>query len=509
MSLLAVDMGSSGAKAVAFSEDGRVLAHATQYYSGNSPQPSWSEMPPETFWQALFTVTQAIAAKVVDDPVEVLAISSHGETFFPVDRQNRVIDAAILNADNRAVAEANSMADEIGRRKIFEITGLAAHPMYPLPKILWLRKHLPQVFAKASRFLSLPGFLLNRLGLPPYVDYSLASRYLAFDVRKRQWSAEILASCDLSEELLPSPVTAGTIAGELSSNAAKELGLPTGTSVVLGGHDQPCAALGSGVLEQGRVSASLGTYECLLATSNAPALTDVALGANLNSYCHVVPDRYVTLAYFPAGIMVEWFLRVVHPSGEGSSREIFLTNLEQQSSLAPSGLFITPHLLGTSNPDFNTAATGVIAGIRPGTTQGDLYKGILEGIACEFAAMAELLQQAAGPFDDVYVSGGGVRSRLGLRLRAAIAQKKLHIMQCEEAVCLGTAILAGVAIGKYSSYAQAVAQLVHSSETVTPDSSLSQTYKTQKKQYELLYSSLAPFRAAPLVHGSRRPEEES
>jgi len=501
VSLLAVDMGSSSSKAVAFADDGTALAHATQSYSSHSPQQSWSEMPPETFWRALVTVTQSVAAQVTRDPVEALAISSHGETFFPVDAANRVIGAAILNADNRAVTESKSLTEKVGRRRIFEITGLAPHPMYPLPKIVWLRNHLPNVFSAAKCFLSLPGFLLTRLGLPPFVDYSLASRYLAFDVRKREWSTEILSSCDLSTDQLPRAVPAGTIAGEISTTTAKELSLQPGTPVVLGGHDQPCAALGSGVLEAGRVSASLGTYECLLAASNAPALTKAAFAANLNSYCHVVPDRYVTLAYFPSGIMVDWFARLVHGSEESAG---FLARLEPQCSTTPSGLCITPHLLGTSNPDFDTAASGVIAGIRPSTTQADLYKGILEGIACEFSMMAELLQQATGPFDDVYVSGGGGRSQLGLRLRASIAQKSLHLTQCQEAACLGTAILAGVAIGKYKDYSQAVEQVVRTSQTISPDPLLSKQYESQEKKYHLLYSSLAPFRSE-----QRKAEGES
>ena len=501
MSLLAVDMGSSSSKAVAFAEDGTALAHASQSYAGHSPQPSWCEMPPETFWRAFVSVTQTISAQVTNNPIEVLAISSHGETFFPVDSANRVIGDAILNADNRALAESTFLKDAVGRRKVFEITGLAPHPMYPLPKILWLRKHSPEIFQAAKCFFSLPGFLLSCLGLPPYVDYSLASRYLGFDIRNHEWSAEILSTCNLSAEQLPRAVPAGTIAGELSTTAAKHLSLRPGTPVVLGGHDQPCAALGSGVLQAGRVSASLGTYECLLAASNAPALTDSSFTANLNSYCHVVPDRYVTLAYFPSGIMVDWFTRLIHSGEEDAS---FLANLEAQSSTSPTGLCITPHLLGTSNPDFDPAAAGVIAGIRPGTTRTDLYKGILEGIACEFATMAELLQQAAGPFNDVYVSGGGGRSQLGLKLRASIANRKLHLVQCQEAVCLGTAILAGVAIGKYQNHCQAVEQVVRTSQTVVPDPALTKQYESQKKRYHLLYSSLAPFRS-----DQRKVEEES
>lgn len=499
MSLLGIDMGSSSCKAVAFAVDGRALAQATQSYTATSRYPSWSEMAPETFWKALLTVTQAVAAEVAQDPVEVLALSSHAETFICIDAQQRVIGPAILNADNRAVNEASQIAQEIGRSQIFGITGLTAHAMYPLPKILWLRQHEPDVFSRAACFLTLPGYLLTRLGLAGYVDYSLASRFLAFDIRERVWSAEILSACQLRAEQFPTPVPAGTIAGQLTASAAGDLGLKPGIPVVLGGHDQPCGALGSGVLGPGRVSASLGTYECLTAASEAPVLTKEALAANLNSYCHVIPDRFVTLAYFPAGIMIEWLLGLLYPAGEAAnslSPSELCAALEVQASSEPTGMCITPHLLGTCNPDFDPNAAGVIAGIRPGTRRADLYKGILEGIACEFASMADLLQAAAGAYRDVYVSGGGCRSRLGLQLRAAMARRSLHRMQCDEAVCLGTAILAGVAIGKYSSYGDAVENVVRVSETIAPDAAIAASYAAQAMQYRVLYSCLAPLRRA-------------
>jgi len=330
------------------------------------------------------------------------------------------------------------------------------------------------------------------------VDYTLACRFLAFDIRKCEWSKNILHSCGLSPEQLPIPVPTGTIAGKLSAESAAPLGLRSSTQVVLGGHDQPCGALGCGVLGPGKISASLGTYECLLAASASPALSNESLAANLNSYCHVVPDCYVTLAYFPSGIMLDWFLHLISPSGSNTAASIaaLCAALESRTGQGPTGLCITPHLLGTCNPDFDPAATGVIAGIRPGTSQADLYKGILEGIACEFATMAKLLQRETGECDEIYVSGGGVRSPLGLKLRAALANCKLQQLQCPEAVCLGTAILAGVATGVYKDFAEAIATVVHPAETVAPDPATARAYKAQLAQCRILYSCLAPLRGA-------------
>ena len=501
MSLLAIDMGSSNCKAIAFSEHGTALAHATCSYSSSSPFPSWAEMEAEKFWQAFQTLTRTISAAVTHDPVESLAVSSHGETFVPVDSQGHTVAPAILNLDNRAVGEANWLADKLGRRRLFEITGLAVHPMYPLPKILWLRGHKPSVFSSMARFLALPDYLLTRLGVPAYIDYSLASRFLAFDIRKQTWSKEILSACELTPEQFPEPVPAGTVAGTMPAKIAFDLGLRSGTPVVVGGHDQPCGALGCGVVEPGRVAASFGTYECLVAASETPAAIDRALPGNLNSYCHVVPERYVTLAYFPSGIMIEWFLRLIYSVEElavPASVSEHCDALETNASPEPTGLCITPHLSGTCNPDFDPFATGVIAGLRPSTNRSDLYKGILEGIACEFAIAIELLQPVTGASVEIYAHGGGGRSRLGLKLRASLANRPIHLMR-PEAVCLGTAMLAGVAIGKYRNLADAVAQVVKVAETIVPDHALAESYKSQMERYRVLYSSLAPFRRAQEV----------
>lgn len=496
MSLLAVDMGSSSCKAVVYALDGRILGEACHSYTPEVPAPSWAELPADTFWQAFRHVTRVVAGSVTHDPIDALGISSHGETFVAVDHDNQPLSPAILNMDNRAVAQAERLNEIFDPKHIFEITGLVVHPMYPVPKILWLREHQPELFAKTHQFLPVPSYLLARLGLPPWVDDSLASRFLAFDVRRKTWSDEILSACDLHVDRFPKPVPAGTVAGQLAGQIAIDLGLPSGTAVVVGGHDQPCAALGMGVIEPGRVSASLGTYECLLAASKEPVINEIAYAANLNTYCHVVPDRYVTLAYFPAGIMLEWFLHLLEndrPEVDHSMDRV-CSGWESRAPAGPSGLLVAPHLLGTCNPDFNPRASGVIAGLRPASTAAHVYKGILEGVACEFATMAELLQRVTGPFQDVYITGGGCRSRLGLELRAAMSGCRLHRTSSSDAVCLGTAILAGKGAGKYKDISRTVEQLVHLGHTVEPDPAVADQYRGYTQQYRLLYASLASLR---------------
>jgi xylulokinase len=498
MSLLSIDIGSSRCKATLFSVAGDVLARHGQAYSPDFPQPSHAEMDPEQFWQAACHVSRTLTKASSNDSVQAVCFSSHGETFIPIGAGGEPVGPAILNIDNRASNESEWLGQKIDRKHLFQITGQITHPMYPVPKILWLRSHRPVIFHATKRFSSVTDYLLTRLGLPPYIDYSLASRFLAFDVRQRRWSDEILSLADLKENSLPIPVPAGTVAGRLTTEAANLLGLPTGVSVIVGGHDQVCGALGVGVIGTGRVSDSMGTYECIVAASDLPQLGKEALRACLNSYCHVVPEKFITLAYFPAGIMVQWFHELLRCGSSEAKRDSEVENayaqLELLAPAGPSGLLVTPHLIGSCNPDFNPRARAAISGLTAHSDRGHIYKGILEGLACELSQMTEILATAAGDFRDIYATGGGTRSALGLRLRAALTGRRIHLMQCQEAVCLGGAILAGVATGMYRNIPDAVAQMVQEVAVIEPDHRLASEYASQMKDYRLLYAALAHLR---------------
>jgi xylulokinase len=501
MSLLAIDLGSSRCKAVVFRANGDAVASSIQTYTPEFPEPCHCEMDPEKFWVAAVETSRAATRDLVRDPVRAVCFSSHGETFIPVEENGKAIAPAVLNIDTRAASEAVWCEKVIGGRRLFAITGLITHPMYPLPKIIWLRQHRPDLAARAARFLSVTDYILERLGFPPYIDYSLAGRFLAFDVARHEWSDEILSLAELKQSKLPIPVPAGTIAGKLAADMARTLGVPAETLVVVGGHDQVCGALGDGAIEKTRVSDSMGTYECMLATSDAPVLDENALAASLNSYSHVVPGKYATLAYFPSGIMVQWFRDLVFGSrpSDGNSRPApdrtaAYEWLESQCPAGPSGLCITPHLIGTCNPDFDERARGVIFGLTPKSGYGHIYKGILEGIACELANACALLAKACGDFGDIHATGGGSQSPLGLKLRASLTGRRIHVMQAQESVCLGAAILAGVAAGEYGSIPDAVRRVVREKESVDPDPDVGASYAAQVKKYRLLYSALAPVR---------------
>jgi len=506
MSLLSFDIGSSHCKGVVFSERGEILAEGTQAYVPEFPKPHFAELNPEVFWSAVCILSRKLASQSANDPVQAISLSSHGETFVPLGVNGESLGPAILNIDNRATAEAVWIGEQFARARVFQTTGQIVSPIYTLAKILWLQRHRPDVCRATHTYAGVPTYLLVRMNLPPLIDYSLASRYMAFDLHSAQWSPELLSLTGLRANLLPTPVAAGTVAGKLNAEIAGILGVPSGTAVVLGGHDQACGALGTGTMDARRTSDSMGTYECILTVSNEPQLDEKAFAVGLNTAFHVVPGRFTTLAYFPAGIMLQWFHNLLYgqaasPLNPGEEVAHF-AELEAQAAPGPSGLCITPHLIGTCNPDFNPNARAAISGLFMGAGRGLIYKGILEGLACELRHISEDMTSAVGDLGDFYAVGGGSRSRMGLQLRASLSGHAFHLLRCQEAVCLGGAMLAAVALGIHRDIRETVAHMVCEKEVIEPDPRMASEYSEQIEKYRALVPALESVRkaGAPSLH---------
>ncbi len=490
MSFLSIDVGSSRCKAGIFSRSGEMLALRSTSWTPVHPQPGRAEMDAEMLLNVVAGLVRETAQDPVRDRIQGVCFSSHGETLIPTGADGRALCPAILNSDGRAAREAGWCEEHISRQRLFSITGHTSYPMYPVPKLVWLRNHAPEIFSKARWFLGVTDYLLLRLGLPPLIDYSHSARFMALDVHTLAWSREVLGMAGVSPDSLPRPVPAGTVAGTLGRKAASLLGLAEGTPVVVGGHDQVIGALGLGVIGSGRAAGSLGTYECLLVVSDEPQLNQAALEHGLNSYPHAVPGKFVTIAYFPSGIMLEWLGNLVGSVRGAEETETLWERLESEGPEGPTGLIVTPHLIGSCNPEFDSRATAAIRGITRSTTSAHLYKGILEGIAGELALIVECMESSGARFDAIYASGGGTRSSTGMRLRAASAQKPLHVPRCQESVCLGGALLTSVALGVHPSFEAAVSAMTREELRIDPESELTRVYSQQFSRYRQFRSLL-------------------
>jgi xylulokinase len=491
MSLLGVDVGSSRIKAVVLSLSGEILAQSSAEYSPDAAEGGRVEMSPDTLWNAFAAAVRGAAAGTDASAIEGMALASHGETFLATDDEGRAVAPAIMNADNRALEESRELTERFGYEKTYSISGAPPHPMFALAKIAWMRRHAPEVMRKAERFLCVGDYLCARMGLPPVIDPSLAARTQLFDIRTRQWSPALCDLIGLKPAAFSSIQNAGTLVGHLSSEAAAELGLPKGVAVVAGGHDQPVGALGLGVTQEGMVGDSAGTYECLTVSSSQPHVEPAAQAARLNSYCHVVPGQYITLAFFPSGVMVRWFTEVLCGFSEKGAMGRFLEALEAPAAAKPSGLRVAPHLLGACNPRWNPNAKAAIINLTVGTGRAAIFRGILEGIAFELAENVRALETLGCAFDEIRVFGGGARSALGLKLRAAAAGKSFRISKTDDAACLGAAILAGMGCGVFAEANEGVRRMVRLGAEVPPDPELGRWFERNQGKYRQLCEALS------------------
>lgn len=497
---MGIDLGTSSCKAVVFSENGKPLASASYGYKTYSPGPGRVEIDANLFWDAVVKAVREAAVKVKEDPVSALAFSTQGETMIAVDAKGEPVRPAFMNADNRGVKEIEELCSQISKKDLYQITGEPAHTMYGVSELMWFRKNEEALYRKADRLLSCEDFLMMKLGLDPLCNYSSCCRTFMLDIRRRDWSDDILYAAGIDRGKLGTPVPSGTLVGRLDAERARLLCLPEGTAVVTGGHDCPCAAFGSGAIYSHTAADQAGTYEGLTLPVERPNTSEEALAVSLNTYCHVLKDRYLSLALFPSGMCTSWYFSELadadfrEAEARGLSVYRYLEEQVEKLGKEPTGIYFMPHFVGACNPYNDVRSTGTVIGLTPHSTRHKLYKAIYEGIAYEFKTVANVLAEHAGDFQEVLISGGTGKSRFALELRAALSGKTMRQLGCDEAGCLGAAMLAGLATGVYKDEEDAVRQAVHVADSVEPDAALSRVYERNYLVYKEIYPCLEPVR---------------
>jgi xylulokinase len=492
VALLGIDVGTSELKAALFNEGGECLALTSAEYDARQPRAGLAELDPELLWRSVCGAVRKIVSHAPEQRVHALAFSVHGESFAGLDVKGNAVGPVILNVDGRATAEMDEFVTAFGRERLYEITGLPPHPMYTLPKIAWLRKHSPETFATVQRFVCIQDYLLFRGSGEASIDCSLASRTLGFDIEHSRWDAQLLGQAGLSESHMSQVVAGGVAVGKATATVAEQMGLPSGTVWVSGGHDQACTSIGAGGLTAGTAVDGTGTFECIsVATPNRlpPAM---ALRANLPCERHSAPGHFLSLAYAPGGIVLKWLrdqcgrdvVEEAHRTG-GNSYDLLLAHAPEE----PTGLIFLPYLFGTGTPWLDSAARGVIHGLSFGTTRESLAKAALEGVTCEMRWNLEMLQRLRVPVERVVAVGGGSKSGTWLQLKADMFGREVTAV-AGEAACRGAAICAGVGSGVYPSFESAVAAAVPAGTTYEPRTAIHRRYTEIFEQYKELANRL-------------------
>ena len=494
MSLLGIDIGTTGCKAVAFDEEGRILASAYREYPLYFPRPGWIELDSARVMRAAREVIGEVAAGTAKDPIRALSVAAQGEAVTPVGPKGELLHNGIVTFDARSAPWVEWWEDRISRQQIFEITGMPLHGMYTASKILWWKKERRNVFRKARYFLCYEDLLFHELGLKPAIDSSLAARTMLFDVDHGEWSATLLKIAGISPDRLARVYPSGTAIGDLGSKSARALGLRRGVAVVTGGHDQPCGALGAGVVEPNVGLYATGTVECITPALGTRVVHPQLLENNIACYPHVVTGLYVALTFnFSGGSLLRWYRDVLGTEEKARARETgrdVYDLLIAQASKKPTNLLLLPHFTATGTPHFDTESKGVLAGLRLSTTKGEIIRAILEGITYEMALNVQVLRECGASISAFRATGGGAKSPFWMKLKADLLGKPVSAMRVSEAVCLGAAILAGTAIGVYPNAREAALRISRIEHTYQPNRARSRFYARRFQLYRELYPAL-------------------
>ncbi len=494
MSLMGIDVGTTGCKVVAFDEAGAVLAQAGREYPLISPQPGWYELDPNQVWDYVCDCLREVNGQLARDPVSALSLSSQGEAMTPITREGEVLANSPISSDSRNRAQTAEMEAALGAERIYELTGQPMGAIYTLPKILWWRDNAPQILERTWKFLCYVDFVAYRLGVEPAIDHSMAARTLAFDVHTLDWSDELLEAGGLRRDQLARPVASGTVIGEIPCALADDLGFRPGVKVVAGGHDQPAGALGAGVLEPGRAMLSIGTTEALVTVTSRPRME--MLDYHLSCYPHAAPGLFITLGgNQTGGRLLRWYRDELAAAeraiADASGRDIYDVIVEQTDD-APGRLLMLPYFVGSGTLHDDASATGALIGMTFDTRRADIVRAILEGLTYEQALVLRRLSDIGEDISHLTAIGGGSRSERWMQIKSDITGLPVSVLHTSEAASLGVAMLAGWATGVYASLTEAAEQLIQVRKTFTPSEERKAHYQRQLTIYGDLYQALRP-----------------
>jgi xylulokinase len=454
--LVGLDVGTSGVKAVAISPDGELLATAEESYPLSTPRPGWAEQDPDDWWRA----AEAALARLPHGPVG-LSGQMHG--LVVLDGGDRPLRPAILWNDQRTGAECAEIERRLGLERLVELTGNRALPGFTAPKLLWLRRHEPDLYAGVRHVLLPKDYVRLRLTGEHAIDAADASGTLLFDVARRRWSDEVCAALELPLEWLPPAHESTEIAGA---------------------GDQAAGALGVGIDRPGPVSVVLGTSGVVFAV--LPRY-EPEPEARVHVFCHAVPDTWHAMGVMlSAAGSLAWLAGVLGADYAALDREA------ERWPPGAEGLLFAPYLQGERTPHADPAARGAFTGLSLRHDRGALARATLEGVAYGLRDSLELLRGLGVRPEVGRLSGGGARSELWARIVASTLDLPLERTGSEAGAAFGAALLAGVRAGVFADAAEAVGRCVHVRDRVEPDPEWAAAYAHEYGRYRALYPALRP-----------------
>ena len=484
---LGLDVSTTGAKALLMDEVGTVVSSATTALPLSAPKPLWSEQNPKDWWEGIAkSIRQALGA-VGARGAQVRGVGMTGQMHGLVllDAGGRVLRPAILWNDQRTGAQCDEIRARLGKARLIQLTGNDALTGFTAPKILWVREHEPDVYARAAHILLPKDYVRYQLTGEFATDKAGAAGTLLVDVKSRDWSAEVLEALDIPAEWLPRTHEGPEVTGYVSADAAEATGLQAGTPVVGGAGDQAAQAVGVGAVEAGIVAMTLGTSGVVFASTEEPF---VEPEGRLHAFCHAVPGRWHLMGVMlSAAGSLRWYRDTLAPGVGFDELLAPATDIDPGSE----GLLFLPYLTGERTPYPDPLARGAFVGLTVRHGRAHMTRAVLEGVAFGLRDSFELMKAAGlAEIRQVRVSGGGARSILWQQILADVLDVELVTVNTTEGAAYGAALLAGVGAGAWPDVDMACQHTVRQTGILGPRSEITALYDRAYGYYSQLYPAL-------------------
>ena len=485
---LGIDVGTTAVKALVVDEAGAVVGEAESPLGVSVPRPGWAEQDPHDWWEGTVNAVRAACAQAGMREVESIGLSGQMHSSVVLDKADRVLRPAILWNDVRTTAQCQAIVDQVGKAGLRRMVGNPALEGFTAPKLLWMRDEEPRLFDQTRTLLLPKDFVRLVMTGEKATEPSDAAGTLLFDVRRGCWSDEMIATLQLDPRMLPPVRGSAGVTGTLTADAAEALGLRQGIPVVGGGADNAAAAVGSGVVEQGAMQASIGTSGTMLAPIERPRVDP---GMRLHLFNHAVADRWYQMGVvLSAGAALAWFRGAM--SGPGGTPPSYDGLIAEAENVPPGadGLTFLPYLTGERTPHADSNARGVFAGLHTGHERGHLVRAVLEGVAFALRDSLELMRRLNVDADETVAVGGGARSAVWRQILADVFGVPVVTMAPSGGAPYGAAVLAAVGSGEFASVDEACRAWLRPLDWMEPSPVAMSAYGEAYERYRRLYPRL-------------------
>jgi len=489
MITIGIDIGTSAVKLLAIDMTGKVLHTVSRDYPLYMYDNGYSEQDPTDWWAQTVLGLQELCQKCQGQEIAAVSFSGQMHGLVALDENDNVLRRAILWNDQRTQAECDYLNNTIGREVLLDNVANVALTGFTAPKILWVKNHEPEIFAKIKKIMLPKDYIAYKLTGVFATDYSDASGMLLLDVKKQDWSDKLLEIVGVSRDQLAKLFYSYESIGAVTPEAAKETGLPTTAKVVIGGGDQAVGAIGSGIVSGGMCSVSLGTSGVLFVAANDFAVDRSP--AAIHAFCHATGKYHFMGVTLCAAGSNKWWVEEILQTTDYAAEQANINELGKNN------VYFLPYLSGERTPHNDPLARGAFVGMSTTTTRADMTQAVMEGVTFSLRDILERVRELGADVKTARIIGGGAKSPLWCQMTADILRLKVEKIQAGEGPAFGAAILAMVGAGAFATVEEACTKLIAVSESFLPNENTAALYDKCYPIYKNLYDALKPsFHAA-------------